>query len=243
MSQIFFLLIVLLLLIMLLDGMRTIETFFPQFEYNGKNKDLKVNLINSFDHKKGLVTIEDDVKSKSINTRKIRLNNDDLFSLNSNGNLEIGNQHNHISFPDNKSVIMREPTQIESEANFNNVHFLDNVYINDNIKKNKTPICFYNDEPHNCLRKHDIKHILDVDLSKLKHLNEMMRGACISLDSIKSTNGISEKEINDNPNIMNTYPLNDNMICINEQKGVNTLQRWYHNKDNHDKEEDIIPKS
>lgn len=232
--KVFLILIGLLIVIMFIEKKRSIESFFPALDYNKK----KIHTNSIYPINKD-ITITDNVKSHKIDAQQIRLNNNDLFSRNPNGDLIIGNNNIDIHFPANKSVISKKPTILEAETNFKNVKFMDNVYFNNGIKKNNTPICFQNDDPSNCLYKKDLEQVIDVDLKNFKELNDMLRSACISSDSIQSSTGMSEQDINESSNILNNSPFDDSMICVNEQKGIDTLRRWYHMKDDIKTEETL----
>lgn len=149
------------------------------------------------------------------------MNEDGKKVLGSEGNMVNIGGESSVMF-DNNTIMKPGYTMFSQDALFmNNSYFKDKVNLDRNSK-----LCFYDDNNLNCLKKNDIEVVMNADVTDLDDKNTVLRGACISSQSMEAENlrGVQD-------GITNTFPLNDNMICVTEASGVKKLQKWHAQKD------------
>lgn len=200
------------------------ETSCPSGEYCGN--DIKINEIAS---RSNNVMINSDVHMNTLNTLGLSSDSNNFITMNEDGKKVLGSEGNMVNIGSDNSVefdnnIIMKPgyTMFSQDALFmNNSYFKDNLHLDRNSK-----LCFYDNDNKNCLKKSDIEVVMNADVADLDDKNTVLRGACISSQSMEA-----DSLMNVQDGITNTFPLNDNMICITEASGVKKLKKWYAQKD------------
>lgn len=199
-------------------------TSCPSGEFCGNN--IKINEIASRSEN---VTINSDVNINTLNAFGITSNSNNFVTINEDGKKVLGSEGNMVNIGDDNSVMFDNNTimrpgyiMFSQDALFmNNSYFKDKLNLDRNSK-----LCFHNDDNRYCLKRSDIEVVMNADIDDLDDKNTMLRGACISSQSLEAD---SLRDLQDG--ITNTYPLNDNMVCITEASGVKKLEKWYAQRD------------
>lgn len=201
------------------------ETSCPSGEYCGN--DIKINEIAS---RSNNVTINSDVNINTLNTFGLSSNSNNFITMNEDGKKVLGSEENMVNIGGENSVMFDNNTIMKPGYTMfsQDVLFMNNSYFKDKVNLDRnSKLCFYNDNNLHCLKKNDIDVVMNADVADLDDKNTILRGACISSQSMEAE---SLRSVQDG--IVNTFPLNDNMICITEASGVRELKKWYAEAEN-----------
>ena len=189
--------------------------------------DLNVKNIHSFKNK--YITANNNLDIDELNANAVHLKDVSVFSKNPNGNILIGDEHiNNIDF--SNRVNLNKASKLSSVCAFNeNVIFNNGVYFNDNLNLENGEICFTNsNNDSECFNNKVIEKMEGIDIKDLESILNLYTSACISTKSLqnnKPTDTEGENYFN------NTYPLSDDITCMNESTGVDRLNKWFMSKD------------
>jgi len=200
------------------------EASCPSGEYCGN--DIKINEIAS---RSSNVTINSDVNINTLNTFGLSSHSNNFITMNEDGKKVLGSAENIVNIGGENSVMFDNNTIMKPGYTMfsQDVLFMNNSYFKDKVNLDRnSKLCFYDDNNLHCLKKNDIEVVMNADVADLDDKNKVLRGACISSQSMEAENlrGVQD-------GIINTFPLNYNMICITEASGVKKLVNWHDQKD------------
>lgn len=202
-----------------------INTVCPQGEYCGNN--ISTNEIAPASSS-NVITINKNAEMNNLNASGINVASHNLITMNSDGKRQIGSDDMTINLTDANNVVFEDRTIFKPENVMftSDAVFMNNSYFKDKIDlDSRTSLCFFNDDKMNCLNNDDIKAVVNANVEDLDARNTVLRGACISTQSL-------DPEIYDISNdIFNLSPLDSGMKCITEASGVNKLEMWFEEKD------------
>lgn len=200
-----------------------IEEVCPYGEYCG-NK-ISTNEIAPVSNN---VTINKNTDMNHLNTSGISIDSHNLVNINSDGKTQLGSDDMKIKLTNDNNITFKKRVTFKPENTMfhNNAIFMNNVYFKDNVDlDHDTSVCFFNNHNKNCLNKQDIDTVMNADVTDLDDRNTVLRGACISSQSLDPS------IFQNNSDIFNQSPLDSSMKCMTEAAGVKKLRLWHAEKD------------